>query len=275
AWFAYLQDAKEYYEKGPGYINQTIINEMAQILLDDFFHHSEQCSQVDAKYFLRARFGHAETIIPFVTLLKIPILSDKSTSLNETYTHENNGWRGELISPMAANIQWEIYRRSNNGTSDNIPQHQILMRMLFNEYPVPFKYEFSLLSLYDSLDTLDKDDWQTLINIQRMWMGECNGVNILFKLSIPTSDFDFIETFTIKPETLLNITHLYIQSNHKLARPDLIEQTKTGAKRLRIDAIHPLTERALPIFVNDDADFGPKIRANMTMLNVQIGNDKV
>ncbi|CAM4773528.1 unnamed protein product [Rotaria magnacalcarata] len=141
AWFAYLQDAKEYYEKGPGYINQTIINEMAQILLDDFFHHSEQCSQVDAKYFLRARFGHAETIIPFVTLLKIPILSDKSTSLNETYTHENNGWRGELISPMAANIQWEIYRRSNNGTSDNIPQHQILMRMLFNEYPVPFKYE--------------------------------------------------------------------------------------------------------------------------------------
>ncbi|CAF4587312.1 unnamed protein product [Rotaria socialis] len=141
AWFAYLQDAKEYYEKGPGYTNQTIINEMAQILLDDFFHHSEQCSQVDAKYFLRARFGHAETIIPFVTLLKIPILSDKSTSLNETYTHENNGWRGELISPMAANIQWEIYRHSNNGTPDNIAQHQILMRMLFNEYPVPFKYE--------------------------------------------------------------------------------------------------------------------------------------
>ncbi|CAF5042488.1 unnamed protein product, partial [Rotaria socialis] len=34
---------------------------------------------------------------------------------------------------------------------------------------------------------------------------------------------------------------------------------------------HPLTERALPIFVNDDADFGPKIRAKMTMLNVQIG----
>lgn len=50
-----------------------------------------------------------------------------------------------------------------------------------------------------------------------------------------------------------------------------IQETKTGAKRLRIDAIHPLTERVLPIFVSDDADFGPKIRPNVTMLNVQIG----
>lgn len=38
-----------------------------------------------------------------------------------------------------------------------------------------------------------------------------------------------------------------------------------------MDAIHPLTERPLPIFVNDEADFGPKIRADLPMLNVQIG----
>ncbi|CAF2476800.1 unnamed protein product [Rotaria sp. Silwood2] len=290
AWFAYLQDAKEYYEKGPGLSDRTIIHEMAQILLDDFFLHSEQCSQINSTHILRARFTHAEAIIPFAALLKIPILSDKSTPINETYTYENNGWRGELVSPMTANIQWEIYRNHNNGTTHYFSNQQILIRMLFNEYPVPFKYECQpynminhlfykidelkrcyRISLHDSLDTLDKDDWQTLINIQRMWMGECNGVNILFKLSIPTSEYDFIETFTIKPDALLNITHLYIQSTHKLARPDLIEETETGAKRLRIDAIHPLTERELPIFINDDADFGPKIRANMTMLNVQIG----
>ena len=52
------------------------------------------------------------------------------------------------------------------------------------------------------------------------------------------------------------------------------QETKAGAKRLRIDAVHPLTEQPLPIFINDDADFGPKIRANMPMLNVQIGERK-
>ncbi|CAF1352330.1 unnamed protein product [Rotaria sordida] len=90
AWFAYLQDAKDYYEKGPAFLNRTITYDMAQILLDDFFLHSTQCSQIDLKYFLRAHFAHGETIIPFAALLQIPILSDKSTPFNDTYTY--NGW---------------------------------------------------------------------------------------------------------------------------------------------------------------------------------------
>ncbi|CAF1313366.1 unnamed protein product [Rotaria sordida] len=71
-----------------------------------------------------------------------------------------------------------------------------------------------------------------------MWMGECNGVNRLFKLSIPTPEFDFLETFTTKPETLLDIT-------------------ESGAKRLRIDAVHPLTEPA-PISNANDESFANK-----------------
>ncbi|CAF3779416.1 unnamed protein product [Adineta steineri] len=107
-----------------------------------------------------------------------------------------------------------------------------------------------------------------------MWMGDCNGINLLFKLSIPTAEFDFLETFTTTPESLLDITHLYIRSNHKLARSNLIQETENGIKRLSINAIHPLTDRLLPIFINDEADYGPKIRANMSMLNVQIGTPK-
>ena len=114
---------------------------MAQVLLDDFFLHSDQCSQIESTHFLRARFAHAETIIPFAALLKIPILSDKSTPFNETFTYENNGWRGELVSPMAANIQWEIYRNFNYNKIDQSQHQPILIQMLLNEYPVPFKYD--------------------------------------------------------------------------------------------------------------------------------------
>jgi hypothetical protein len=112
---------------------------MAEILLDDFILDTEQCSQINSTHFLRARFGHAETIIPFAALLKIPILCDKQTPANETYTYENNGFRGELLSPMSANIQWDIYRHKNYGKTHSFQHQQILIRMLLNEYPVPFK----------------------------------------------------------------------------------------------------------------------------------------
>ena len=43
-------------------------------------------------------------------------------------------------------------------------------------------------------------------------------------------------------------------------------------KRLRIDAIHPLTERSLPIFVSMMMQIlDQKYETNMPMLNVQIG----
>lgn len=115
---------------------------MAQIILDDFIRHSEKCSQINSTHFLRARFGHAETIIPFAALLKIPTLSDLSTPIQETYTYENNNWRGELVSPMAANIQWEVFRNYKNDTTiHDISQQKVLIRMLYNESPVPFKEE--------------------------------------------------------------------------------------------------------------------------------------
>jgi len=130
---------------------------MAQILLDDFFHHSEKCSQIDSTHFLRARFTHAEAIIPFAALLQIPILSDKSTPFNETYTYENNNWRGEFVSPMAANIQWEIYRHINYGKNRHNKHQQILIRMLYNEYPVAFKYDCkSLNNLFYTIDELKR-----------------------------------------------------------------------------------------------------------------------
>ena len=42
---------------------------------------------------------------------------------------------------MTANVQWDLYRYNNNETNRYFPHQQILIRMLYNEYPVPFKDE--------------------------------------------------------------------------------------------------------------------------------------
>ena len=42
----------------------------------------------------------------------------------QTYTHATNPWRGETVSQMATNQQWEVYRNTT-GT--------LLVRLLYNE----------------------------------------------------------------------------------------------------------------------------------------------
>ncbi|CAF0940074.1 unnamed protein product [Didymodactylos carnosus] len=121
-------------------------------------------------------------------------------------------------------------------------------------------------SLLDGLETLNKDDWEALINTQKMWMGDCNGCNNV------RTGYDQLECFTVTPESLLNVTHLYIRSDHKLVQPETIEKLSTGVERLNVYAIHPLNGQMLPIFIDNEVDYGPKDRNSVPVLNVQLGN---
>jgi hypothetical protein len=105
---------------------------MAKPLLADFFSSISACIETNNNFAANLRFAHAETIIPFATLLQIPGFSDQATHSLDIYTYENNQWRGDKVAPMAANIQWEIYRHETN-------HNQILIRMLYNEMEIRFK----------------------------------------------------------------------------------------------------------------------------------------
>ncbi|MEQ4563325.1 MAG: histidine-type phosphatase, partial [Acinetobacter sp.] len=48
----------------------------------------------------------------------------------QTYSYSNSAWRGEDISPMAANMQWDIYQNAQGYT---------LVKMLYNEKETLFK----------------------------------------------------------------------------------------------------------------------------------------
>ena len=67
------------------------------------------------------RFAHAETLIPFASLLKLCCCSKQTDHISKVAKI----WCDSQVAPMAGNIQWIFYKSSHQGT--------ILVKMLYNE----------------------------------------------------------------------------------------------------------------------------------------------
>ena len=139
--FAWILDMEDFYEKGPSYAGQDETYRIAQPLLDDFFASiDERVAGGDTA--ATFRFAHAETIMPFAALIGAPGSTQQAPavenpqSVADVYNYQDNKWRGESVTPMAANIQWDV------ATKDDDPEtgkaYTPLVRMLYNETEVPF-----------------------------------------------------------------------------------------------------------------------------------------
>ncbi|MGW7523754.1 histidine-type phosphatase [Streptomyces sp. NPDC054783] len=128
AWFGYLSDAEDFYEKGPGFSDSDITYKMAGVLLDDFFRQVEAKRAGTSDLGAELRFTHAEEIIPLAALMGLPGSTEPATP-GEPYTYADNSWRGASVAPLGANIQWDVYEKDG----------RYLVRMLYNERETPFK----------------------------------------------------------------------------------------------------------------------------------------
>ncbi|MFF8428471.1 histidine-type phosphatase [Streptomyces sp. NPDC016566] len=128
AWFGYLSDAEDFYEKGPGFADSDITYKMAGVLLDDFFKQVEAKRDGTSDLGAELRFTHAEEIIPLAALMGLPGSTDPAKP-GEPYTYAGNPWRGASVAPLGANIQWDVFRNGDD----------YLVRMLYNEKETAFK----------------------------------------------------------------------------------------------------------------------------------------
>jgi len=127
-WFAYLLDAEDFYSKGPAFQGSDITYRMATPLLDDFLD-SMDARLAGSSTAATFRFAHAETIIPFAALLGLPGSTQQVTP-DAPYDYATNAWRGETVTPMAANVQWDVYRAADG---------RAVVRMLYDEKAIPFR----------------------------------------------------------------------------------------------------------------------------------------
>jgi len=126
---AYLQNAEDYYQKGPGIQEANPVTyRMAKVLQDDFFNEVDAIARGDLAHAAKLRFTHAEIVIPFASIMNLKNVF-VPTPQAQTYTYANNPWRGDQVSPMAANMQWDVYR---NGS-------RLIVKMLYNERETDFQ----------------------------------------------------------------------------------------------------------------------------------------
>ncbi|GAB7108278.1 lipoprotein [Streptomyces phaeofaciens JCM 4814] len=128
AWFGYLGDAEDFYEKGPGFVGSDITYRMADVLLDDFFARIEDKKAGTSTLGAELRFTHAEEIIPLATLMGLPGSTEQVTE-DKPYTYAGNAWRGAEVAPLGSNIQWDVYEKNGRW----------LVRMLYNEKETAFR----------------------------------------------------------------------------------------------------------------------------------------
>lgn len=130
AWFSYLSDAEDFYEKGPSLASQRATYAVAQPLLDGLFDEVQtQVVEGAGEHVAKLRFAHAETLIPLAALMQLEG-SRQSAQPGVLMSQANNEWRGGWVSPYAANIQWDVYRNDAG---------RVLVKMLYNEKELAFK----------------------------------------------------------------------------------------------------------------------------------------
>ena len=140
--FAWILDMEDFYEKGPSYAGQDETYRIAQPLLDDFFASiDERVAGGDTA--ATFRFAHAETVMPFAALIGAPGSTQQAPavenpqSVADVYNYQDNKWRGESVTPMAANIQWDVATRDGIDPETG-NAYTPLIRMLYNEEEVAF-----------------------------------------------------------------------------------------------------------------------------------------
>ncbi|MGL6166753.1 MAG: histidine-type phosphatase [Fusobacteriaceae bacterium] len=121
-WYEEVDNLYDFYEKGPGKTGNDIATTIALPLLKDFIKTSDE-ALLNKNISANLRFAHAETMIPFITLLEINGMAVKQDKIEDVY----KTWLGREVSGMSTNVQWLFY--SNDKSN-------VIVKMLHNEKEV-------------------------------------------------------------------------------------------------------------------------------------------
>lgn len=100
----------------------------------------------------------------------------------------------------------------------------------------------------DGLNRKDLEDWKDIVDLQKEWIGVCDGVTFEFPLE---GQDGAVTLWTDKPEHLARAVFVAVLPGSVLDR----ECGGSGERRLDVQVINTLTRALLPVYVTDKVPF--------------------
>lgn len=153
----YLGDLKQYWKRSYGYkINGLSSHKLFQNIfqyMDQTIEENERNQTISHPAVLR--FGHAETLLPVLTLMGY--FQDERPLLASNFEEQRNRkFRSGRISPLAANLILVLYQCHEAQSLGE----KYKLQLFLNERPLPFPQSGKLVSDYDEV----KNHYQHLID---------------------------------------------------------------------------------------------------------------
>lgn len=103
-------------------------------------------------------------------------------------------------------------------------------------------------ALYDGLNSEELENWKDIINLQKHWIGECDGVVVSFKLEV-NGEMKTFDVWTADPYKFIHGDFLTMNSSHPI-----IQDLKSH-KTVTLVCLNPISNRELPVFIVDDFNY--------------------
>jgi len=127
AYFNWEEDVLNYFNKGfAGHFGHVAHKSACPLVADFLASSARAITDPQNAPVAHLRFGHAETIMPFLVLVG---LYNQDSATNMLTRAQERSFRVADVSPMAANVQWLLYA---------CPQEEYRVRMLHNEENISF-----------------------------------------------------------------------------------------------------------------------------------------
>lgn len=101
--------------------------------------------------------------------------------------------------------------------------------------------------LFDGLNSENLENWGDIINLQKHWIGECNGIVVTFPIKINDTVKHF-DVWTSEPYKLIHGDVLTMRKGN-LVIEDIIGTANT------LECYNPISDRIIPIYITDDVEY--------------------
>jgi len=123
AAFAFAEDARYFYARGPGVAGDDRSHAAAQVLVDDFLDNAGQ-RLAGGRTLAVLQFAHAEEVAPLAALLDLPG-SRPLASAQQVYSWSDSDFRTASVIPLSATLDWTVWRDPSGSVLVSVAQNEV------------------------------------------------------------------------------------------------------------------------------------------------------